>query len=473
MTLPVVIDASGAVPQTSTALHNELISNATALAPGLTADLPLSLIDDMAGTGTGGLISCDQMRVESVNNVGVLSANIFMLNILSQQYGTGTMQSAGYTTVPVDFTGPAGFPLPQGFTVSDGTYQYALNDAAVFPTSGILSAQACTATIAGSWAVAIGTVTTLITSVPTGYTVTCTNSIAGTPAGNAETEEEFRSRVWEAGIVTSEGVPEFIRTMLYQVANVQKRLVRVLPVTGGFCIMCGGGGDPYSVAGAIFKSAGDFSRLQASSLNVTGITQANPGVVTTGYTHGYSTGQVVYISGIVGMTALNGVALTITVIDSHNFSIGINTTSYPGWTSGGVVTPNLRNVSVAINDWPDQYLIPYVIPLQQLVTISATWKTSQSNYITNAAMVNAVSSALISYINSLYAGMPINLNTVRDTFLTGAATIINTELITNLTFVFTVNGAITNADSGTNIISGDALSYWYIASTGVTVTESL
>jgi hypothetical protein len=56
----------------------------------------------------------------------------------------------------------------------------------------------------------------------------------------------------------------------------------------------------------------------------------------------------------------------------HSFSIGVNTTSSGSWTGGGVVSPNLRNNVVTINDWPDSYLIPFVIPLQQR-TITYQW----------------------------------------------------------------------------------------------------
>jgi hypothetical protein len=42
-------------------------------------------------------------------------------------------------------------------------------------------------------------------------------------------------------------------------------------------VMCGGG-DIYEMAGAIYKSAGDISRLKGTDLNVTGITNANPGL---------------------------------------------------------------------------------------------------------------------------------------------------------------------------------------------------
>lgn len=68
---------------------------------------------------------------------------------------------------------------------------------------------------------------------------------------------------------------------------------------------------------------------------VTNITQANPGVVTTSASHGYTTGDEVILSGIVGMEELNGRQVTVTVLSTTTFSIGIDTTSYTAYTSGG------------------------------------------------------------------------------------------------------------------------------------------
>lgn len=91
--------------------------------------------------------------------------------------------------------------------------------------------------------------------------------------------------------------------------------------------------------------------------------------LTTDITHGFSDGQVAVINDVTGMTGINGTPFTITVINSHSFSIGVSTIGSGLWSGGGVVTPNLRNNAVTINDWPDNYIIPFVQPLQQRVTV--------------------------------------------------------------------------------------------------------
>ena len=49
----------------------------------------------------------------------------------------------------------------------------------------------------------------------------------------------------------------------------------------------------------------DGGAVLESSKTITGITQANPAVVTSN-SHGYANGQEVYIVGVVGMTEVNG-----------------------------------------------------------------------------------------------------------------------------------------------------------------------
>jgi hypothetical protein len=78
----------------------------------------------------------------------------------------------------------------------------------------------------------------------------------------------------------------------------------------------------------------------ANSLNnplqglITAITQANPGQVTsTG--HNLTNGTQVEFLNVGGMTQLNGNIYTITVVDANNFKIGIDTTNYGVYTSGG------------------------------------------------------------------------------------------------------------------------------------------
>jgi len=67
---------------------------------------------------------------------------------------------------------------------------------------------------------------------------------------------------------------------------------------------------------------------------ITGATVASP-VVITDVAHGLTTGDEVYISGVLGMTDLNDEIYTVTVIDVDSFSLGVDGSAYTAYTSGG------------------------------------------------------------------------------------------------------------------------------------------
>lgn len=78
---------------------------------------------------------------------------------------------------------------------------------------------------------------------------------------------------------------------------------------------------------------------------ITGATQADPVVVTTG-THGFSNGQEVFITGITGMTELNGRRFLVANVTATTFELqdqftgtDIDGTGFTAYSSGGTVTP--------------------------------------------------------------------------------------------------------------------------------------
>jgi len=80
--------------------------------------------------------------------------------------------------------------------------------------------------------------------------------------------------------------------------------------------------------------------LDGSPKTITGITQANPGVLTSA-SHGFSNGDEVYVSGVGGMTELNGRNYLIANATTNTFTLtdlfgnDIDTTSFTAFTSGG------------------------------------------------------------------------------------------------------------------------------------------
>lgn len=92
-----------------------------------------------------------------------------------------------------------------------------------------------------------------------------------------------------------------------------------------------------------------------STKNITAITLANPGVVTA-TAHGFSTGNKIYLSGIVGMTQLNGQVVTATVVDANRFSVGVNTASYGAYISGGIAAKHAQGADVVT--WSGEFDVP-------------------------------------------------------------------------------------------------------------------
>ena len=78
---------------------------------------------------------------------------------------------------------------------------------------------------------------------------------------------------------------------------------------------------------------------------INAITNANPGVVTTASAHNLLNGDDVYISGVVGMTEVNGQVFKVSNKGTTTFELTdstgaqVNTTSYTTYSSGGSVFP--------------------------------------------------------------------------------------------------------------------------------------
>jgi len=461
------ITTAGAIPALPTDLLNAEIAAATALAPGLTANLPGSLVEDMASTAAGAVVVQDQSFVDLVNSVSPATANPSILYQLGQVYGVKQGQGSN-TSVYVVFSGLAGFVIPIGFTVSDGTYQYTVQDGGIIATSGQSSPLYCLATVAGSWAIPAGTVTQIVTSLPAGYTLTCTNPSAGLPGLTAQSIQSYQAQVIQAGLVTAQGVPTFIKSQLQQVSGVQPNLISVrLVATNQWEIICGGG-DPYQVANAIFNSVPDISNLVGSTLAVTNITTTSNGVVTTDLNHGFATGQVITIAGV-NPTFFNA-SYTITVLTENTFELNVATTGHT-YVSGGVVTPNLRNITVSINDYPDTYSITYVNPPAQTVNVAITWNTISTNLVSDSAIAQLAAPAIATYINSIAVGQPINTFELQEAFQIAVSSILPISQISKINYVVAINGIDTAPVSGELLIYGDPESYFATNTSLITITQ--
>lgn len=86
----------------------------------------------------------------------------------------------------------------------------------------------------------------------------------------------------------------------------------------------------------------EYGDMTLPAVAIASITKANPGVVTTKTPHGRVTGQPLQIRGAGGMTQINTVLnaivnITPTVLSPTTFSLGIDTSAFTAYTSGGTL----------------------------------------------------------------------------------------------------------------------------------------
>ncbi len=124
---------------------------------------------------------------------------------------------------------------------------------------------------------------------------------------------------------------------------------------------------------------------------ITGITNANPGVITTAGAHGLAAGDYVTISGVTGMTQVNGVYYVysvpavnqLTLIES-GATTPLNTTGYGVYIAGGLIraTSNnidLTNFGVCYNYGGNDYFAPVIYASDSAAGAVQTPKSPRKN----------------------------------------------------------------------------------------------
>lgn len=479
---PVVMTTAGVMPQPPATLLQQLITlvtfgtdptGATVMQPdpGYTASLPGSLIEDIASTDTASNVLSDQARVELINSMTPFGCNMFILYQLGQMLGVPAGQTTNMS-VPVVFSGTPSYILQTGLLVSDGTHTYVLQQAGVIGSGGASLPLTAVATVAGIWAIPPNSVTSVVSSIPGGFTVDVNNPTAGQGGTVVETEQEYRLRVLQAELVTCQGTPAFIKTLLQAIPGVVATQVAVQSVDGGgWKVICGGSNpDPQQIAGQIYLAAPDIGSLQGSIMSVDSVTQANPGVVTTTLNHGYASGQIVTFATMGGMPSLDSGSYTATVITEKTFSIGVDTTGIGPYTGGGVVSPNLRNNLETINDYPDTYQIPYITPPAQTVSVSLTWNTWTA--FASAAVFNQTAQgAIVNYVNAIPVGAPINIFAMQEAVQQAVIGLLPLAQLARMVWSIDINGISTAPAAGTGLVSGDPESYFTCIAANVTVAQ--
>ena len=531
------VTSAGAQPTPPATLRATLTDLVAKSRPGYTANLPTSLIEDIASTSVGALVLMDQAAVDLLNSFTMNTSNPYLLALQGNQIGIKAGAESN-SSAYVAFKGIAGYTIPKGFVVSDGLNQYAVQDGGTLgnatPTNftGSIALQVLTVTAIpngeilvgdpitgagipagtvitglgtgtggigtytinnsltvaseamvgathgtvtlyvvalqfGTWAIPANSITTIVTSVPTGYPVFCTNPNTGTIAVDAETTEFYRARVLRSQLAPGIGTLSYLKSLIQNVPGVQARLVSV---SGGNKLIVGGG-DPYLVAGAIYKGMFAINSLLGSSAvthNWAGTGSISGNVLTiSAMTSGtIQVGDILDGAGLVSPTIITGFLSGSG--GTGTYQVNYSQTVLSETISG---SNSLRNQVVTIIDYPDTYFILFVVPIQQTINIACDWSTIAPNFTANIAVSDAVVASLVAYINSIPVGVAINTFNLQQIFLDSLMNIIEPALISALSFTVSIDGVPTSPSPGTGLIPGDSEGYFLTDAAKVVVTR--
>jgi hypothetical protein len=182
--------------------------------------------------------------------------------------------------------------------------------------------------------------------------------------------------------------------------------------------------NPAATGVALLKNLTDNAYINGAS--VSNATNASPIVITTTTNNNFSTGQVVFISGVQGNTAANG-TWTITVTSATTFSLNGSTGNAP-YTSGGIVaaqyTSSTSSVELSLNIPSGN--IPGTMRTDSIdnyeVDIFIINGGVSDNVICNNARIYVTYSPPVVISQLIPVVMPIDINFVAGTELNGFST---------------------------------------------------
>ena len=178
----------------------------------------------------------------------------------------------------------------------------------------------------------------------------------------------------------------------------------------------------------------------SANKTVSGVTKANPGVVTTSTDHGYTEGDFVTFTNIGGMTQLNGNVYKVgTVGSSTTFNLqdasgtNLNTGSYGTFSAGGSDTVN-KLTDPVLNTTTDYYPSSVTFFEQRLVFAGSNnnpqsvWFSKSADYTNfttgvndTDAMVYTIASNKVNAIRFMSAQRSLIIGTVGGEFVVSAS----------------------------------------------------
>ncbi len=170
------------------------------------------------------------------------------------------------------------------------------------------------------------------------------------------------------------------------------------------------------------------TNLSRSNIAITGVTNANPAVITTLLDHGFTPGDQIGLYDIVGMVetpgnpVLNNNQFFITVLSENTFSIPVNTTAYTAYISGGFAADSVNAkmiIEIITNDSGEK--------TKQNQVVDADGNTYQGN-LTNLTFedgnkkwykvfINQVGKFIQFRLRNVQAGAKINVQAMMPGFM--------------------------------------------------------
>ena len=153
-------------------------------------------------------------------------------------------------------------------------------------------------------------------------------------------------------------------------------------------------------------SLGALSPLNNLAGAITGASKASQAVITVNNT--FSVGQIVTISGVLGMTQLNGNSYLITAASSTHITIYVNSTGFTTYTSGGKATPNAFIPSIV----PGTVSLSvggniYTDPAANGILVGAPSGTGTINYNSGALVITGGGTDTVTGTFNYYPSLPV------------------------------------------------------------------
>lgn len=169
------------------------------------------------------------------------------------------------------------------------------------------------------------------------------------------------------------GLPTYQMAKRYAAGGQNRDRKIIKPVASPVAVMYRNG---IAIGGATYSTITGIATLPAvSSFAITGITKANPGVVSAPG-HTFVNGNQIYIANVVGMTQVNNTLATIAGVASGVFNLGIDTTAYSTYVSGGTAY-RYPQAADALT-WSGEFDIPVRFDTDELRTRFEAMEGSES-----------------------------------------------------------------------------------------------